>query len=203
MYNVERVLAHEKSKKPLWPNMESMSHRRQVIKMYRGNSSCEELSSIENFTTVPIATSPNGKHWSLTYEKKMVTRVPLVVIPLKRQGSGITCVRTINEDLSSDGLITPDASQAATFIHVSERSSDRHANRFHRSLPKLKTLPSFLMAWMTTWFNQAAMLITGKTRRYDTGNEKIFLEYGYAKGNCAMSVTTGERFPKWIHWRRK
>lgn len=72
---VERVLAHEKSKKALCLEY--------GISRPTGDSGLRGIVKIllvknfhENLTTVPIAHPLKWKHWSSRHEKKIMTRVP-------------------------------------------------------------------------------------------------------------------------------
>lgn len=72
---VERLLAHEKSKKPFVLNMESV-----VLQETSGLRGIVKILLVKNFhenlTTVPIAHPLKWKHWSSRREKKIMTRVP-------------------------------------------------------------------------------------------------------------------------------
>ena len=112
---VERVLAHEKSKKALCLEYGiSRPTGDKWIQRYRENSSCEELSREPHHRA--NRTPPEMEALVIKTRKENYDACALVVHTLlKRQGiPNVPCVRTINNIFHRYGLITPDASQGAT-----------------------------------------------------------------------------------------
>ena len=145
---VERILAHEKSKKALCLEYGiSRPTGDKWIKRYRENSSCEELSREPHHRA--NRTSPEMEALVIKKRKENYDACALVVHTLlKRQGiPNVPCVRTINNIFHRYGLITPDASQAATPYTRFEKEApnDMWQTDFigHFALKKPKTLPSF------------------------------------------------------------
>ena len=184
---VERVLAHEKSKKALCLEYGiSRPTGDKWIKRYRENSSCEELSREPHHRA--NRTSPEMEALVIKTRKENYDACALVVHTLlKRQGiPNVPCVRTINNIFHRYGLITPDASQAATPYTRFEKEApnDMWQTDFigHFALKNQRRCHPLMVMDDHSRFNLSCHAQYGETFG-DTipVMRKIFLEYGMPK----------------------
>lgn len=184
---VERVLAHEKSKKALCLEYGiSRPTGDKWIQRYRENSSCEELSREPHHRA--NRTSPEMEALVIKTRKENYDACALVVHTLlKRQGiPNVPCVRTINNIFHRYGLITPDASQAATPYTRFEKEApnDMWQTDFigHFALKNRRRCHPLMVMDDHSRFNLSCHAQYGETFG-DTipVMRKIFLEYGMPK----------------------